>query len=68
MFVNTKADEGPCELIHSDELKEAFENSGDTSLFDDEIERGFSSKISDIDRVIKVRIVGVCSRTTIHSS
>ena len=54
MFVNTKADEGPCELIHSDDLKESFENSGDTTIFDDEIDRCFTSKISDIDRVIKV--------------
>ncbi len=56
MFVNTKVDEGPCELIHSDELKEKFEQSGDLTLFDDEIERSFSTKINEIDRVIKVFI------------
>jgi hypothetical protein len=44
---------GTCDLHHSEELKEQFEASGDTHIFDHIIEPEFKSKISDIDRQIK---------------
>jgi hypothetical protein len=53
MFVNTKADCGPCEKIHSIPLKEDFERRGDKQLFDHLIEKDFSSRVSDVDRVIE---------------
>jgi RNA-binding protein Luc7-like 2 len=54
MFVNTKADTGPCEKIHSDPLRYEFERNGDLGMFDNEVEREFVARISDIDRTIKV--------------
>jgi hypothetical protein len=54
MFVNTKADDGPCQLYHSEDLKEDFEKNGDPYMFDSIIEREFMNRISDIDRSIKV--------------
>ena len=54
MFVNTKMDDGPCELVHDEELKEKFEADQDPSMFDSMIERDFLNRISDIDRSIKV--------------
>ena len=56
MFVNTKMDFGPCEKVHSDELKEEFLKSSDHSIFDGEVERDFTQRISDIDRTIRVCI------------
>lgn len=54
MFVNTKMDDGPCELVHSDELKEKFERDNDPYKYDALIERDFLARINDIDRSIKV--------------
>lgn len=54
MFVNTKMDDGPCELVHSDELKEKFERDNDPFKYDSLIERDFLARINDIDRSIKV--------------
>lgn len=54
MFVNTKMDDGPCELVHSDELKEKFERDNDPYKYDSLIERDFLARINDIDRSIKV--------------
>lgn len=47
-------DDGPCELIHSDELKEKFERDNDPFKYDALIERDFLARINDIDRSIKV--------------
>ena len=54
MFVNTKMDDGPCELVHSEELKEKFERDNDPFMYDALIERDFLTRINDIDRSIKV--------------
>jgi LUC7 N_terminus len=54
MFVNTKMDDGPCELVHSEELKEKFERDNDPYMYDALIERDFLTRINDIDRSIKV--------------
>ena len=56
MFTNTKMDDGPCTLAHSEELKEKFEADGDLYQYDALIERDFLFRISDIDRSIKVCI------------
>jgi hypothetical protein len=53
MFVNTKMDDGPCELVHSQDLKEKFEKDNDPFKYDSLIERDFLTRISDIDRSIK---------------
>lgn len=53
MFVNTKMDDGPCELVHSQDLKEKFEQEKDPFKYDSLIERDFLTRISDIDRSIK---------------
>ena len=53
MFVNTKMDDGPCSLIHSEEMKEKFEKDGDLEMYDDLIERDFSNRCADIDRTIR---------------
>jgi RNA-binding protein Luc7-like 2 len=54
LFVNTKMDEGPCRNIHSDSLKADFEkNARDPHMFDSVIERDFSNRIAEADRVIK---------------
>jgi hypothetical protein len=54
MFVNTKADCGPCQRVHSEPLTTEFERNGDPGLFDNEVERDFLTRIADIDRTIKV--------------
>ena len=54
MFVNTKMDDGPCGLVHSEELKEKFERDNDPFKYDSLIERDFLARIVDIDRSIKV--------------
>ena len=53
MFVNTKMDDGPCSLIHSEEMKEKFEKDGDVEMYDDLIERDFSNRCADLDRTIR---------------
>jgi RNA-binding protein Luc7-like 2 len=53
MFVNTKMDEGPCTRVHSDALKEEFERSGDTTIFDHNLEHELLKRISDVDRSIE---------------
>ena len=53
MFVNTKMDDGPCSLIHSEEMKQKFEKDGDLEMYDDLIERDFSNRCADIDRTIR---------------
>ena len=57
IFVNTKMDEGPCEKIHSDALKIAYEKSGDLYCYDSVVERHFLSRINEADRVIKVILI-----------
>lgn len=47
-------DDGPCELVHSEELKEKFERDNDPFMYDALIERDFLTRITDIDRSIKV--------------
>lgn len=57
MFLNTKMDCGPCSRMHIDSLKEEFETTmtGEKShIFDHIIEREFTSRVYDIDRVIEV--------------
>ena len=54
MFVNTKMDDGPCDLVHSEELREKFERDNDPFKYDSLIERDFLTRIGDIDRSIKV--------------
>jgi RNA-binding protein Luc7-like 2 len=53
MFVNTKCDDGPCDLVHSEELKEKFERDKDPFKYDTLIERDFLKRVEDIDRTIK---------------
>eukprot|EP01038_Epipyxis_sp_PR26KG_P007236 gene7236-9867_t len=53
IFVNTKMDEGPCTKVHSEILKSDFEKSKDKYQFDSILEKEFSSKINEADRVIK---------------
>ena len=55
IFVNTKMDEGPCQKVHSENLKAEFQRSRDIHAFDNLIEREFNNRISEADRVIKVR-------------
>ena len=47
-------DEGPCTKVHSEILKSDFEKSKDKYQFDSILEKEFSSKINEADRVIKV--------------
>jgi LUC7 N_terminus len=59
MFVNTKMDCGPCSKLHSDIMKDEFENkfTGDKAhVFDHIIEREFTARVYDIDRIIDVSI------------
>lgn len=56
IFVNTKMDEGPCPLIHSEQLKEEFQRSDDATLYDPLVEREYLNKIAEADRSIKVRV------------
>lgn len=53
MFVNTKVDCGPCNKIHSEELKMRFEEFGDPHLYDSLFEREFNVRVADADRVIE---------------
>jgi hypothetical protein len=54
IFINTKMDEGPCEKIHSEALKESFEKNGDIYMYDNLIDREFNARLSEADRIIKV--------------
>lgn len=47
-------DQGPCPKIHSDSLKKSFEDFGDLYMYDNFVEREFSFRIQDADRIIKV--------------
>jgi hypothetical protein len=49
-------DEGPCDKVHSEALKVAFERSGDLYQYDSIVERHFMSRINEADRVIKVSV------------
>ncbi len=64
IFVNTKMDEGPCDKVHSEALKVAFERSGDIYQYDSVVERHFLSRINEADRVIKV---SCCSHYSVAS-
>lgn len=55
--MNTKMDEGPCQKVHSENLKADFQRSKDVHAFDNIIEREFNNRISEADRVIKVQYV-----------
>ena len=54
MFVNTKMDEGPCPKIHTEQLKQAFEDHGDPYMYDSVIEKDFTARLNEADRIIKV--------------
>lgn len=58
MFVNTKMDCGPCPKIHSDKLREDFNQKHSEEegirMYDQMIEREFTSRIAEIDRIIDV--------------
>ncbi len=49
-------DEGPCEKIHSEALKLAFEKSKDPYAYDAVVERHFTTRIAEADRVIKASL------------
>lgn len=53
-------DEGPCQKVHSENLKAEFQRSRDVHAFDNLIEREFNNRISEADRVIKVIFVCAC--------
>lgn len=53
LFVNTKMDEGSCPKVHSDELKENFQKSGDLCIFDYQLEKEFTRRLAEADRIIK---------------
>jgi hypothetical protein len=48
-------DEGPCQKVHSDPLKADFQKCRDIHMFDSLIEREFTARIAEAERVIKVR-------------
>lgn len=54
MFVNTKMDEGPCPKLHTEQLKMAFEQNGDLYMYDHIIEKEFTARLNEADRIIKV--------------
>lgn len=56
LFVNTKMDEGPCSKLHLPHLKEAFDRHGDPYMYDSIIERDFSARLNEADRLIRVRL------------
>jgi hypothetical protein len=47
-------DEGSCPKVHSDELKENFQKSGDLCIFDYQLEKEFTRRLAEADRIIKV--------------
>lgn len=47
-------DEGPCQKVHSEDLKAAFQKSRDIHMFDSLIEREFTTRIAEAERAIKV--------------
>jgi hypothetical protein len=53
MFVNTKMDEGPCPKLHTEQLKMAFEQNGDLYMYDHIIEKEFTARLNEADRIIK---------------
>jgi len=54
LFVNTKIDEGPCKKLHSEELQKEFQrNTRDVHMYDSIIEREFTARINEVERVIK---------------
>eukprot|EP01039_Chlorochromonas_danica_P005091 gene5091-5595_t len=53
IFVNTKMDEGPCERIHSEAFKLDFQKHNDPFMYDQLIEKEFSLRIAEADRIIK---------------
>lgn len=62
MFVNTKMDCGPCSKLHSDVMRDEFVNSftGDKAhAFDHIIEREFTARVYDIDRIIEASAIYV---------
>jgi hypothetical protein len=56
IFVNTKMDEGPCPKVHSEQLKDEFQKSGDVHMYDTLLQKEFAQRLSEADRVIKVRV------------
>lgn len=49
-------DEGPCQKVHSENLKADFQKSRDVHAYDSLIEREFNNRINEADRVIKVTL------------
>lgn len=47
-------DEGPCPKVHSAHLKEAFEKHNDPYMYDNIVEREFTARLNEADRIIKV--------------
>jgi len=56
LFSNTKADVGPCDKVHDDNLKKEYEqarNRGEYFGYEEELERFCKKLISDVDRRIE---------------
>lgn len=55
LFVNTKADLGPCNKIHDDELRRQYEKSSRIGRcgFEDDFERFLKSLLMDVEKKIK---------------
>ncbi len=55
LFVNTRADLGPCDKIHDDELVEAYEKSSRNGRlgYEDDFERFIRSLLMDVEKKIK---------------
>jgi hypothetical protein len=55
LFVNTKADLGPCTKVHDDELRKQYEQSSRYSKcgYEDDYERFLRSLLNDVEKKIK---------------
>ena len=55
MFVNTRADLGPCDKVHDEELKKAYEKSSRCGRlgYEDDFERFIRSLLMDVEKKIK---------------
>ncbi len=46
-------DEGPCEKVHSEAFKADFEKFGDLYMYDALLDKEFSARLVEVDRLIK---------------
>lgn len=56
LFVNTKADIGPCNLVHDDYLKKEYQSKAskrEKRQYEDEFIRFCQSQLSDVEKKIK---------------